>query len=673
VNFALFSEHAQSVELCLYDPGGKRETARYALLECTDHVWHGYLEGAGPGQLYGYRVHGPDQPDNGNRFNHHKLLMDPYAREIEGEFRWHSSHFGHDFKQSGQNLVLETQDSGPRMLKARVTHESFDWGDDHPPAIPWTDTVIYEIHVRGFTKQHPDVPEALRGTYAGLASDASISYLRKLGITSVELLPIHYHIDEGALNERGLVNYWGYNTLGFFAPDRRLHSGAGGASVSTEFRSMVRTLHAAGIEVILDVVYNHTCEGDERGPTLCFRGIDNKSYYRLRAGHERMYENFTGCGNSLNLAHPRVLQMVMDSMRYWVQEMHVDGFRFDLATTLGREHHGFDSGSGFFDAVCQDPVLSRVKLISEPWDVGYGGYQVGHFPPGWHEWNDRYRDMTREFWLHRGAAMGEMARRLTASSDIFRRHGRRPQAGINFITAHDGFTLVDLVSYGQKHNHANGEENRDGTSDNRSWNCGAEGPTDDPIVKATRRKLQRTLLASLFVSQGVPMLLGGDELGRTQNGNNNAYCQDNRINWFDWGARDRDLLRFVRHLIAVRKRLPALRRNRWFEGKAPDGRRDIVWLAPDGAEMTDPQWWDRSRHCFGFLMPAEEPRHDNVLILLNADPAHLWFALPPGSWQALIDTARDAPDEFGAPVTASFLVQARSLALLTQGQSSGGS
>ena len=670
VNFALFSQHAESVELCLYDASGKREVARITLPEYNSHVWHGYLPGAQPGLLYGYRVDGPDDPETGQRFNRNKLLLDPYAKEIHGSFSWHPSHFGYDVSQKGRGLVLDTQDNGPRMVKACVTHEHFNWGGDRPPAIPWSDTIIYEVHVKGFTKLNPDVPAVQQGTYAGLGSEAAVSYLRKLGVTAVELLPVHYHIDEGPLVERGLCNYWGYNTLGFFAADRHFHCGAGGASVSAEFKAMVKALHAAGIEVILDVVYNHTCEGDDSGPTLSFRGIDNRSYYRLKHGHERFYDNFTGCGNTLNLSHPRVLQMVMDSLRFWAQEMHVDGFRFDLATTLGRERHGYDPGSGFFDAICQDPILSRVKMIAEPWDIGYGGYQVGHFPVGWSEWNDRFRDMSREFWLHRGAARGEISRRITASSDFFRRDGRKPRASINFITAHDGFTLNDLVSYDHKHNFANGEDNRDGTSDNRSTNCGAEGPTSDLAINAKRSRLKRTLLASLFVSQGVPMLLGGDEFGRTQQGNNNAYCQDNSINWFDWNGMDHDLMRFVQHVIAVRKRLPSLRRMRWFDGRTKDGRSDIVWLTPDGSEMTDAQWWDRSKHAFGFLVPAMEGRGEDVIVLLSADDSNTWFALPPGGWNVFIDTARDAPMGQDPPVWGSFLVQSHSLALLTQDRAS---
>ena len=669
VNFALFSQHATKVELCLFDSSGRQELPRIALGECSEGIWHGYLPGAQPGLLYGYRVHGPYEPEHGQRFNPNKLLLDPYAREIHGTFRWDPVHFGYDHAHPRHNLSFDARDNAPQMLKARVTHEDFDWGEDCPPRTPWTDTILYETHVKGFTMLHPGVPERLRGSYAGMASEAVIRYLRELGVTAVELLPVHYRIDESHLTRNGLTNYWGYNTLGFFAPEPRYQSPASRLSPVNEFKAMVKALHAAGIEVILDVVYNHTAEGDQNGPTLSFRGLDNLAYYRLKHSHPRHYENFSGCGNTLNLSHPRVLQMVMDSLRYWVTEMRVDGFRFDLATILGRENHGFDPGSGFLDAIGQDPVLSRVKLIAEPWDIGLGGYQVGGFPPGWSEWNDKYRDTLRGFWLHRAASRGELAHRLTASSDVFNHDRRRPQASINFITAHDGFTLRDLLSYSHKHNEANGENNRDGHSDNRSWNCGIEGPTKDAAIIALRRRLQRTLLASLLFSQGVPMLLAGDELGRSQQGNNNAYCQDNTINWVNWEAMDCALLEFTAGLIALRKKLPVFRQSHWLSGAiTANGCKDITWLAPDGTEMSNGHWDDPAHHCFGFHLAATTAGEQPVLVLHNAEGSDVEFALPPGQWIVLVDTALDEIGHAGTtPVKQTFLLPARSLVVLQRG------
>jgi isoamylase len=520
VNFALFSEHAQRVELCLFDPAGRREVQRIELKERTDLVWHCYLPEARPGLLYGYRVHGPYQPEQGQRFNAHKLLLDPYARQIVGKLRWSDALYGYSIGHRKADLSFDRQDSARFMPKCKVIDAAFTWGDDRPPAIAWHEMVIYEVHVRGFTMQHPDVPPALRGTYAGLGCAPVIEHLRRLGVTSVELMPVHSFVDDRQLVERGLRNYWGYNTIGYFAPDAR-YSASGKVS---EFKSMVKALHSAGLEVILDVVYNHTAEGNHLGPTLAFRGMDNASYYRLSGDAPRFYMDYTGCGNTLNLQHPRVLQLVMDSLRYWVTEMHVDGFRFDLASALARELHEVDRLGAFFDIIRQDPVLNRVKLIAEPWDLGEGGYQVGNFPPGWAEWNDKYRDAMRSYWKGDGGLIGEFARRLTGSSDLYNRSSRRPYASINFVTAHDGFTLHDLVSYNDKHNQDNGEDNRDGSDNNHSWNCGAEGPSDDPQIIALRERQKRNLLATLLLSQGVPMLLAGDEIGHSQRGNNNAYC-----------------------------------------------------------------------------------------------------------------------------------------------------
>ena len=519
VNFALFSEAAERVELCLFDASGRAEVQRIALREQTDQIFHGYLPQARPGLHYGYRVHGPYQPKAGHRFNGHKLLLDPYARNIVGSIRWHDALFGYRIGHSQDDLSFDRRDSAPYLPRCKVVETAFTWGDDRPPKVPWHETVIYEVHVRGFTMRHPDVPPALRGTYAGLACAPVVEYFKRLGVTTIELMPVHSFLDDRHLVERGLRNYWGYNTIGFFAPEHR-YSATGKVG---EFKTMVRTLHEAGIEVILDVVYNHTAEGSERGPTLAFRGVDNAAYYRLSPEDPRYYQDFTGCGNTLNMQHPRVLQLLMDSLRYWVTEMHVDGFRFDLASALARELHAVDRLSAFFDVLRQDPVLSRVKLIAEPWDLGSGGYQVGNFPVGWAEWNDKYRDTMRAYWKGEGGLIGEFAQRLTGSSDLYNRSSRKPYASINFVAAHDGFTLADVVAYNDKHNEANGEDNRDGHGHNLSWNCGVEGPTDDPGVRALRAQQQRNFIATLLLSQGVPMLLAGDELGRSQRGNNNAY------------------------------------------------------------------------------------------------------------------------------------------------------
>ncbi|MDA8218786.1 MAG: glycogen debranching protein GlgX [Dehalococcoidales bacterium] len=592
VNFALFAENAAAVELCLFDaPDAAEESERIHLPEVTAHVWHGYVPGLRPGQLYGYRVHGLFKPASGHRYNRNKLLIDPYARAITGCVNWEAPVFGYpvdaeDVPYEERDLQFDVRDDAYGMPKCVLIDPAFDWGDDRPLRIPWRNTIIYETHVKGMTVRHPEVEKRLRGTYAGLASPEVIAYLQKLGITAVELLPVHEFLDDKFLVERGLTNYWGYSSIGYFAPTARYSaSGALGQQVN-EFKAMVKTLHQAGIEVILDVVYNHTGEGNQFGPTFSFRGIDNTAYYRLVPDNPRCYVDFTGTGNSINVRHPQTLKLVMDSLRYWVEEMHVDGFRFDLAATLAREEHAVDRLSGFFDIVHQDPVISRVKLIAEPWDVGEGGYQVGNFPVLWTEWNGRYRDTVRRFWRGEATIIGELATRLAGSSDLYQNDGRRPTASINFITAHDGFTLNDLVSYDHKHNEANKEENRDGSNDGYSCNYGVEGPTDDPNVVELRERQKRNFLATLLLSQGVPMILGGDEMSRTQGGNNNAYCQDNEISWFNWDLDERQeqLLEFTRRLIAIRKEQPVLRRRKFFAGRRIHGSdvKDLTWFHPDG-------------------------------------------------------------------------------------------
>jgi isoamylase len=571
VNFAIFSERAEKVELCLFDKTGRRELHRIEMREQTDQVFHCYLPEARPGRLYGYRCYGPYEPNKGLRFNSNKLLLDPYAKQVQGDLRWSDSHFGYKVGSKNQDLSFDRRDSAPGMLKGVVADSAFTWGSDRPPNIPWHKSIIYETHVKGLTIRHPNVPPALRGTYAGLATAPVIDFLTRLGITAVELMPVHCFLDDRALIERGLRNYWGYNTIGFFAPEPR-YSATGSL---TEFKTMVKTLHSAGIEVILDVVYNHTVEGNQLGPTLSFRGIDNTVYYRVDPEQPRYYTDYTGTGNTLNMQHPRVLQFIMDSLRYWVLDMHVDGFRFDLAATLARELHEVDRLGAFLDIIHQDPILSQVKLIAEPWDLGEGGYQVGKFPVGWAEWNDRYRDAVRSYWKGDGGQIGELAYRITGSSDLYARSGRRPYASVNFVTAHDGFTLHDLVSYNQKHNEANGEDNRDGSDNNRSWNCGVEGETNDPAIQALRAQQKRNFLATLLFSQGVPMLLAGDVTGHSQQGNNNSYCQDNEINWMDWRpeAIDTQLLAFAQRLIALRNQHPVFRRRNFLPGPIHQGRR----------------------------------------------------------------------------------------------------
>lgn len=660
VNFALFSEHATSVDLCLFntDDSG-RENAHITVKERTDQVWHAYLPEVGPGQLYGYRVHGPYEPERGHRFNPAKLLIDPYARALAGELCWSDELFGYRVGNPEEDLLRDDRDSAPFVPKSVVIDGAFDWGDDRHLRTPWHKSVIYELHVKGFTAQHPDVPTDLRGTYAGLASPASLEYLVSLGVTAVELLPVYHHVDEDAVVKRGLTNYWGYNSIGFFAPDARYSStGSCGQQVS-EFKRMIKALHRAGIEVILDVVYNHTAEGNHLGPTLCFRGIDNDAFYRLAPDNPRYYMDYTGCGNTLNVRQPRTVQLLMDSLRYWVLEMHVDGFRFDLASALARGSYGVDRLSTFFEVIHQDPVISQVKLIAEPWDIGEGGYQVGNFPVGWAEWNGRYRDAFRRYWRGDPGQVAELGYRLTGSSDLYQDDGRRPYASVNFVTAHDGFTLADLVSYNNKHNDANGEENRDGTNDNLSWNCGAEGTTDDPAVLALRERQQRNFLATLFLSQGVPMLCGGDEIGRTQRGNNNAYCQDNEISWYNWtlGESARRLLAFTRRLIRLRREHPAFCRRKFFQGRplCAANMKDLIWLRPDGGEMSEVEWRQSTLRTFGFRLCGQamdevddrgEPiTDDTLLVLLNAQLDPVSFMLPdahPGtSWEMLIDTASD--------------------------------
>jgi glycogen operon protein len=659
VNFALFSENATGVELCLFGEGD--EETRVPVTEHTDQVWHVYLPEARPGQRYGYRVHGPWEPAAGHRFNPAKLLLDPYARAVDSTVRWGDALFGYTIGHPDADLARDDRDSASGMPKSVVIDPAFTWGEERRPRTPLNDSVIYEVHVKGFTARHPGVPEPLRGTYAGLASPAAIEYLQRLGVTAVELLPIHQFVCDKHLVDRGLRNYWGYNSIGFFAPDVRYGAGGNRGQQAAEFKTMVKTLHEAGIEVILDVVYNHTAEGNHLGPTLCFRGIDNAAYYRLVHDNRRYYMDYTGTGNTLDMTHPRTLQLIMDSLRYWILEMHVDGFRFDLAATLARELHDVDRLGAFFDIIHQDPVISHAKLIAEPWDLGEGGWQVGNFPVLWAEWNGVYRDTVRAFWKGDEGQAGSMAYRLTGSSDIYGRGGRRPYASVNFVTAHDGFTLTDLVSYNDKHNEANGEENRDGHDHNLSWNCGAEGPTDDPAINALREQQKRNFLATLLLSQGVPMLTGGDELGRTQQGNNNAYCQDSELSWFDWrldGDR-RDLLRFVRRLIALRKRHPVLRRRQFFYGRRIHGSevKDLAWFRPDGKEMTEEDWTNPITRCFGLRLAGdaieEVDRHgrriqdDTFLVLLNAHHEPVPFVLPAHrrgvKWDVLIDTRTGDP------------------------------
>ena len=669
VNFALYAEHATRVELCLFDsPDAERESERIPLPEQTDMVWHAFLPDVGPGQLYGYRVHGPYAPQQGHRFNPHKVLLDPYAKLVGRCTRWDDALFAYTVGSPEEDLSFDERDSAAYAPLAAVIDPAFTWGDDRPPRTPMHKTVIYEMHVRGLTRLHPKIPEKLRGTYAGLASTPVVRYLKKLGVTAVELLPVHHFLHDRHLVDRGLANYWGYNTLGFFAPHIAYASADSPLDAVGEFKRMVRSLHAAGLEVILDVVYNHTAEGNQLGPTLSLRGIDNAAYYRLVADQPRYYMDYTGCGNTLNAMNPRVLQLIMDSLRYWITEMHVDGFRFDLASALARELHAVDKLGAFFDIIHQDPTISQVKLIAEPWDLGEGGYMVGNFPTQWSEWNGKYRDCVRAFWKGDVGAVSEFATRFCGSSDLYAWSGRRPRASINFITCHDGFTLEDLVSYNHKHNEANGEDNRDGADHNISWNCGVEGPTSNRKILALRDRKKRSLLATLILSQGVPMLLAGDELGHSQGGNNNTYCQDNETTWLNWTAgkqkRNRQLLEFVQQVMAIYREQPVFHRRRFFSGRAIGGDQapDIAWVTPQGAEMNDEQWNAPHVRCFGVILfgdrvdvdeEGEEINGDTLLILFNADhELTIDFTLPTIEedlpWQRLIDTydAEVAQDEF---------------------------
>jgi glycogen operon protein len=683
VNFAVFSEHATRVELCLFDsPDATSESLTIPLPEHTDMVWHGYLPDVRPGQLYGYRVRGPYDPGAGHRFNPAKLLLDPYAKVVGRRERWDESLFGYTYGAPDADLSCDRRDSGAFAPLAAVADTAFTWGTDRPPRTPWHDTIIYELHVKGFTQLHPKVPEHLRGTFLGLASEPAISHLVDLGITAVELMPLQYHVDEYHLVRRGLTNYWGYNTLGYFAPDPRFAAAGATVDAVREFKMMVRSLHAAGLEVILDVVYNHTAEGNQYGPTLSLRGIDNRSYYRLRPGDLRAYEDFTGCGNTLNMRSPRVLQLIMDSLRYWVNECHVDGFRFDLASALARELYAVDKLGAFFDIIHQDPALSQVKLIAEPWDLGEGGYQVGQFPTKWTEWNARYRDTLRRFWRGDGGVVSELATRLSGSSDLYEQSGRRPYASINFITAHDGFTLADLVSYEHKHNEANGEQSTDGENNNLSWNAGVEGPTNDPAIVALRLRQMRNFMATLLLSQGVPMISGGDEVAHTQQGNNNAYCQDSELSWTRWelGRAQREFLEFVRALVRLRRAEPVLRRRKFFQGRSIRGKgvKDIVWLGPSGQEMTDKLWSSPDARALGMVLSGSsidevnergQPiRGNTLLVLYNAADAAIDFRLPAddgaADWQPVLDTAGDRTAPPRVAAGSAYTLAPRSLALL---------
>jgi isoamylase len=639
-NFALFSSSAEKVELCLFDKSGRNETDRIELPERTDDVWHGYLPSTQPGQLYGYRVYGPYDPESGFRFNSHKLLIDPYSKRLGGAFQWTDAHLAYRVGHKREDLSFDRRDNARFMLKSVVVDQAYTWGEDRHPHVPWEDTIIYEAHVKGLTQQREDVPKELRGTYRGLSAPATIEHLHKLGVTAIELLPIHSYLDERHLLEHGRRNYWGYNSLCFFAPEQRYFAG----NVRNALRSTIAELHSAGIEVSLDVVYNHTCEGNHLGPTLCYRGIDNAAYYWLVPDQPRFYENYTGTGNALNLTHPRVLQMVMDSLRYWVEVFHIDGFRFDLASTLGRIPT-YDPHAAFFAAIRQDPVLANVKLIAEPWDIGLGGYQVGFFPPGWSEWNDVYRKTVRRYWRGEGNLLGELAGALTGSAAQFRHGGRGPQASINHVTVHDGFTLADLVGYEHKHNEANGEANHDGSDDNVSLNCGVEGPTDDPSIIERRRLLRRNQLATLFVAQGIPLLLAGDEVGNSQSGNNNAYCQDNEIGWIDWsglGRADDDMTDFVGGLARLRKRFAQLRTRHWLEGKKADGSHDVLWLRPDGTEMREEDWHFPEGRFVAYVLAPSSPDGEALLLVFNAAANDIEVTLPSWPnvqrWSRVLDT-----------------------------------
>jgi isoamylase len=655
VNFALYSENATAVDLCLFD-GKTGKEKRVRVKEVDNHIWHVYIPKLKPGQLYGYRVYGPYEPENGHRYNPNKLLIDPYAKALSGRVEWSNAIFGYEVGNSEEDLSFSEEDSAPFMPKSVVIDPAFDWEGDRAPKIPYHKTIIYEAHVKGLTQLHPDIPEEIRGTYSAIAHPVTIQYLKDLGITSIEVMPVHHFVNDGFLRDKGLTNYWGYNTIGFFAPEIQYSRDGHLGEQVAEFKTMVKELHKAGIEVILDVVYNHTAEGNHMGPTLSFRGIDNACYYRL-AEDKRFCFDYTGTGNTLNAMLPSVLRLIMDSLRYWILEMHVDGFRFDLASTLARELHEVDRLGSFFDIIHQDPVISQVKLIAEPWDIGEGGYQVGNFPPGWAEWNGKYRDCMRDYWRGADSMLSEFAQRFTGSSDLYKEGYRKPTASINFITAHDGFTLHDLVSYNEKHNEANGENNQDGESHNRSWNCGAEGPTDDPTIIALRNKQKRNFLTTLFLSQGVPMLVAGDELGKTQGGNNNAYCQDNEISWINWDKADKELLTFVQQLTHFQHRHPVFCRRRWFKGKPIQGSgvEDIAWFLPNGNTMTQENWshdFAKSLGVFlnGKAIPTDGPKGErlvdnNFYLVFNAYDGELPYVLPSeqfgSSWVRVIDTGEN--------------------------------
>jgi isoamylase len=683
VNFALWAENATGVELCLFENNeSQHEYRRIKILERTHQIWHVYLPDCEPGQLYGYRVQGPSEPENGHRFNPHKLLIDPYAKAIAGTIHWNDALFGYEVGNKKADLSFSTLDSAPFIPKSVVIDNAFDWENIQKPKIPYHKSIIYEAHVKGLTKLHPDIPENIRGTYSAIAHPITISYLKQLGITAIELMPVHHFVSDRYLREKKLVNYWGYNSIGYFAPDIRYSSKGKHGEQVNEFKRMVKQLHREGIEVIMDVVYNHTAEGNELGPTLSFKGIDNASYYRLME-NKRYYMDYTGTGNTLNANLPNVLRLMMDSLRYWIQEMQIDGFRFDLAATLARELHEVDRLSSFFDIIHQDPVISQVKLIAEPWDIGEGGYQVGNFPSGWSEWNGKYRDCVRDYWRGADSMLGEFAARFTGSPDLYQGDYRRPTASINFITAHDGFTLHDLVSYNEKHNEANGEENKDGENHNRSWNCGAEGETDDREINALRQKQKRNFLTTLFLSQGVPMIVAGDELGRTQKGNNNAYCQDNEISWINWNNVDSNLLDFTRKLINFRHKHPTFCRRRWFQGQPIKGigLEDIAWFLPDGSEMTEEHWKNdfakslavflngKGLHAVGY--EGEHIVDNNFYVIFNAHYEPLQYTLPSErygtNWNVALDT-RDYHIEADGPLFQPGLaieVEARSVIVLS--------
>jgi isoamylase len=681
VNFALYADNATGIELCLFNnKNDEKETDRIKLTERTHQIWHCYLPDVGPGQLYGYRAYGPYEPENGHRYNPNKLLIDPYAKAISGVIDWHDSLFGYELGHEDEDLSYSSTDSAPFVPKSVVVDPHFAWEEDQPPRTPYHKSIIYETHVKGFTQLHPDIPEEIRGTYAALGHPATITYLKELGITAIELMPVHQFVADRHLVEKGLTNYWGYNTIGFFAPDVRYAGDVEDGYQVHEFKQMVKELHKAGIEVILDVVYNHTGEGNHMGPTLSLKGIDNASYYRLTEENKRYYMDYTGTGNTLNAMLPNVLRYIMDSLRYWITEMHVDGFRFDLASTLARELHEVNRLSAFFDIIHQDPVISQVKLIAEPWDVGEDGYQVGKFPPGWAEWNGKYRDCIRDYWIGADSMLGEFGQRFTGSPDLYQDDSRKPTASINFITAHDGFTLNDLVSYNEKHNEANGEDNNDGESHNRSWNCGAEGPTDDPEIIKLRNQQKRNMLATLFLSQGVPMMVAGDEFGRTQKGNNNAYCQDNEISWLNWAEADQGLLGFTRKLIKLRKDHPIFRRRRWFQGQPvkAKGLEDIAWFLPEGIEMEDENWnHDFARSLGVFLNgrgihsvgpTGERILDDSFYVIFNAHHEKLDYKIPEkiysNKWTKVLDTAEEECEPQTLTELESICVQGRSVVVL---------